>query len=250
MEINWSDLLGSVVGVVAAVGVAQWTTRRQISADRELLYEERRHTAVSRALQELLNVPPLTHEIEHFELSGMTDHDIRAYRRQREVLEPLERMIAEFGQALPVLLERQVRRVASRRRGIGFGRLGRRGRLSGPRRHRDPRSLSFAASDLRARDCGAPADAAGPRIALSMRHMLGSGRLLSRRASRSRAPLRAVAQSAGCPPRPRRLSATWAYSRAVLAGAGRPARGGKTRGGKICVDGMVRIGRPDMLVEA
>lgn len=112
MEINWSDLLGSVVGVVAAVGVAQWTTRRQISADRELLYEERRHTAVSRALQELLNVPPLTHEIEHFEMSGMTDHDLRAYRRQREVLEPLDRMIAEFGQALPVLLGRQVRSIA------------------------------------------------------------------------------------------------------------------------------------------
>jgi hypothetical protein len=112
VEINWSDLLGSVVGVVAAVGVAQWTTRRQISADRELLYEDRRHAAASRALQELLNVLALTHEIEHFELSGITDHDLRAYRRQREVLEPLDRMIAEFGQALPVMLERQVRSIA------------------------------------------------------------------------------------------------------------------------------------------
>lgn len=112
MAINWSDLLGSTVGVLAAVGVAQWTTRRQITADRELLYEERRHTAASRALQELLNVPALTHEIEHFEWSGYTDHDLRAYRRQREVLEPLERVMAEIGQALPGSVETRLRRIA------------------------------------------------------------------------------------------------------------------------------------------
>jgi hypothetical protein len=111
VAINWSDLLGSTVGVVAAVGVAQWTTRRQITADRELLYEERRHAAASRALQEVLNVQALTQEIEHFEWSGFTDHDLRAYRRQREVLEPLERVMAEFGQALPGDLEKQLGRI-------------------------------------------------------------------------------------------------------------------------------------------
>jgi hypothetical protein len=112
MAIDWSDVLGSTIGVIAAVGVAQWTTRRQITTDRELLYEERRHTAASRVLQELLNVPALTHEIEHFEWSGFTDYDLRAYRRQRDVLEPLERVMAEFSQALPGDLEKRLRRIA------------------------------------------------------------------------------------------------------------------------------------------
>ena len=53
MAIDWSGLVGSAVGTVAAVGVGQWTTRRPISADRDLLYEERRHRAASRTLQEL-----------------------------------------------------------------------------------------------------------------------------------------------------------------------------------------------------
>jgi hypothetical protein len=115
---DWSDLIGSAVGVVGAVWVAKWTTDRQIRADRQIARTEKVDQAASKLIRLLLDVEPLTHQLEKWDWMAEPQENLGAFRQLRDVRLPLERELVEHGSLLPAALEAQLMSLLSRIGGL------------------------------------------------------------------------------------------------------------------------------------